>query len=96
MISIAFCIAFIDTAPLTSGVSYYSIEVEDVPRGPNELHTVGTVGNSMATDASVRFGDGLAGRVAETREPLLIRGLVGPPPCSRPRRWAASRSCWWI
>jgi len=46
-------------------------------RGPNELHTVGTVGNSMATDARVRFGEGLAGRVAESREPLLIHGLVG-------------------
>lgn len=46
-------------------------------RGPNELHTVGTVGNSMATDARVRFGEGLAGKVAESREPLLIHGLVG-------------------
>jgi diguanylate cyclase (GGDEF)-like protein len=46
-------------------------------RGPHELHTVGTVGNSMATDARVRFGEGLAGQVAETRDPLLIDGLVG-------------------
>jgi len=30
-------VGFIDSAPLTGGVSYYSIEVEDEPRGPNEL-----------------------------------------------------------
>jgi predicted permease len=30
-------VGFIDNAPLTGGVSYYSIEVEDHPRGPDEL-----------------------------------------------------------
>jgi predicted permease len=30
-------VGFIDTAPLTGGVSYYSIQVEDHPRGPEEL-----------------------------------------------------------
>jgi predicted permease len=30
-------VGFIDTAPLTGGLSYYSIEVEDHPRGPDEL-----------------------------------------------------------
>jgi len=30
-------VGFIDSAPLSGGVSYYSIEVEDEPRGPNEL-----------------------------------------------------------
>jgi predicted permease len=41
-------VGFIDTAPLTGGVSYYSIEVEDHPRGPDELPIFA---NNLQTEA---------------------------------------------
>jgi len=42
--------------------------------GRRELRTVATRGESAAVGARVRFGHGIAGRVAATREPLLISG----------------------
>jgi len=56
--------------------------------GNRELRTVSTRGESSAVGARVAFGEGIAGRVATTREPLLISGVVehaqarmtGPPP----------------
>lgn len=44
--------------------------------GRRELRTVSTRGASSAMGARVGFGEGIAGRVALTREPLLIRGVV--------------------
>ena len=42
----------------------------------DELSTVYTLGPSGARGARVRVGKGIAGRVAETREPLLIQGRL--------------------
>jgi len=45
--------------------------------GEDELRTVATAGSSLARGARVRFGDGVAGRAASSREPLLITGSLG-------------------
>jgi diguanylate cyclase (GGDEF)-like protein len=47
-------------------------------RSGNELQTVATAGQSLARGARASFGRGIAGRVAESREPLLINGLMEP------------------
>lgn len=44
--------------------------------GGRELRTVATAGVSGAEGARVAFGEGVAGRVAATREPLLIHGTL--------------------
>lgn len=44
--------------------------------GGRELRTVATGGESAAKGARVAFGTGVAGRVAATREPLLISGQL--------------------
>ena len=45
----------------------------------DELSTVHTVGDSRAAGARVRLGEGIAGRVAASREPLLIEGHLDHP-----------------
>jgi diguanylate cyclase (GGDEF)-like protein len=45
----------------------------------NELSTVHTVGASRADGARVRVGEGIAGRVAASGEPLLIQGRLDHP-----------------
>jgi len=47
-------------------------------RSGHELQTVATAGQSLARGARATFGQGIAGRVAESREPLLINGLMEP------------------
>jgi diguanylate cyclase (GGDEF)-like protein len=47
-----------------------------------ELRTVATTAQSQARGATLRFGEGVAGRVAAAREPLLISGVL--PEGSRP------------
>ncbi|MEA3056748.1 MAG: hypothetical protein QOD30_2180, partial [Actinomycetota bacterium] len=42
----------------------------------DELHAVCVHGNDAARDAVVSLGEGIAGRVAATREPLLIQGAL--------------------
>lgn len=44
--------------------------------GGRELRTVATAGRSAAHGARVGFGEGIAGRVAATQEPLLISGRL--------------------
>ncbi len=44
--------------------------------GEDELRTVKVAGESAALGARVKVGEGIAGRVAERREPVLINGLV--------------------
>lgn len=44
--------------------------------GEDELRTVSAVGSSLAGQARVPFGVGVAGRVAVSREPLLITGKI--------------------
>ncbi len=44
---------------------------------PQHLRVVCVKGNEGAEGARVEVGDGIAGRVAVTREPLLINGVVG-------------------
>jgi diguanylate cyclase (GGDEF)-like protein len=58
----------------------------------DELSTVHTVGASRAEGARVRLGEGIAGRVAASGEPLLIQGrLDHPPDADRPQDdWPAS------
>jgi diguanylate cyclase (GGDEF)-like protein len=46
--------------------------------GEDELRTVFASGESAARGARLRFGEGIAGRVATTREPLLINGVIDP------------------
>jgi diguanylate cyclase (GGDEF)-like protein len=46
--------------------------------GEDELRTVYASGESAARGARLRFGEGIAGRVAATREPLLISGVIDP------------------
>ncbi len=52
--------------------------------GGSELRTVSVWGTSAATGARVSFGEGIAGRVAQTREPLLVSGVL------EPERWPAA------
>jgi diguanylate cyclase (GGDEF)-like protein len=58
----------------------------------DELSTVHTVGASRAEGARVRLGEGIAGRVAASGEPLLIQGrLDHPRAADRPQDdWPAS------
>ena len=43
--------------------------------GPDQLRSVCVVGNNeLAADARVRLGEGIAGHVAQSREPVLING----------------------
>ncbi|MBZ0112347.1 MAG: GGDEF domain-containing protein [Thermoanaerobaculia bacterium] len=44
--------------------------------GDDELRTVNIAGQSAAAGARMKIGQGIAGRVAETREPVLINGQV--------------------
>ena len=44
--------------------------------GERELRTVAAAGESAARGARLRFGEGIAGRVAESQEPVLISGHV--------------------
>ena len=44
--------------------------------GPDELRAVCVSGHSQAEDARQRLGEGIAGYVAEQREPLLISGAA--------------------
>ena len=46
--------------------------------GQNELRTVHTAGESGAEGARIPLGEGIAGRVAETREPVLVDGVLDP------------------
>ena len=51
--------------------------------GSDELRTVSVWGNSGACGARLGFGEGVAGRVAQTREPVLVTGVIDPA------RWSA-------
>ncbi len=44
--------------------------------GEEELRTVKVAGESAALGARIKIGEGIAGQVAESREPVLINGLV--------------------
>lgn len=44
--------------------------------GEDELRTVKVAGESAALGAKIKIGEGIAGRVAENREPVLINGLL--------------------
>jgi two-component system sensor histidine kinase KdpD len=44
----------------------------------DQLRVVAVRGSRLARDARVRMGESIAGRVARTREPLLINGEVDP------------------
>ena len=46
--------------------------------GSAELRTVSVWGSSGASGARVGFGEGIAGRVAQTREPVLVTGVIDP------------------
>ncbi len=46
--------------------------------GVDELVCVSAVGNDRALGARVRFGDGIAGRVAHTLQPVLVDGPASP------------------
>jgi hypothetical protein len=45
--------------------------------GPQELEVVCAPGNEAALGARVRFGEGVAGKVAATRDPVLVSGRAG-------------------
>jgi len=45
--------------------------------GPQELEVVCAPGNAAALGARVRFGEGVAGKVAATRDPVLVSGRAG-------------------
>lgn len=45
--------------------------------GPQELEVVCAPGNTAALGARVRFGEGVAGKVAATRDPVLVSGRAG-------------------
>ena len=47
--------------------------------GEDELRTVSVAGDSGAEGARMKVGHGIAGRVAETLEPVLINGVVEHP-----------------
>lgn len=45
--------------------------------GPEELEVVAAPSNPAALNARVRFGDGVAGKVAESCDPVLVTGRAG-------------------
>ena len=51
--------------------------------GDGELRTVSASGSSGARGARLKFGEGVAGQVAQTREPVLVTGVL------EPERWPA-------
>jgi diguanylate cyclase (GGDEF)-like protein len=53
--------------------------------GTDELRTVAMLGASPARGARVRFGEGIAGRVAASREAVLITGVIEHEPSEEPR-----------
>jgi two-component system sensor histidine kinase KdpD len=60
------------------------------------LRVVATRGSRLARDARVKMGESIAGRVATSREPLLISGLVTPddyPGYEERDRRASSAMC---
>ncbi len=57
---------------LLDGATGSVMLVED----PESLRVVATRGSRLARDAKVKMGESIAGRVATSREPLLISGLV--------------------
>lgn len=59
------------------------------------LTVVSARGNTSAVGARTRIGDGIAGHVAETREPVLLNGPAQPSeyPGYRPRRRIDSAMC---
>ncbi len=46
--------------------------------GDGELRTVSASGSSGARGARLKFGEGVAGQVAQTREPVLVTGVLEP------------------
>ena len=42
--------------------------------GPDQLRSVCVLGNPLAADARVKIGEGIAGHVAQSGEPMLIKG----------------------
>ncbi len=46
--------------------------------GEDQLRVVATRGSRLTRDARVKLGESIAGRVARSREPLLINGVVTP------------------
>ncbi len=54
--------------------------------GDEELRTVCSKGESGAQGARVKLGEGIAGRVAGTREPLLVTGVLDPARRAREER----------
>ncbi|MDD5562768.1 MAG: EAL domain-containing protein [Thermoanaerobaculaceae bacterium] len=46
--------------------------------GDGELRTVSVSGSSGARGARLKFGEGVAGQVAQTREPVLVTGVLEP------------------
>lgn len=49
-------------------------------RGESGLQTVAVAGESAARGAHLRLGEAIAGRVAASREPVLVHGTVVRPP----------------
>lgn len=55
-------------------------------QGDGELRTVAASDSSYALGARVRLGEGIAGRVAATREPLMVQGALSARATQRSRR----------
>jgi diguanylate cyclase (GGDEF)-like protein len=55
-------------------------------QGDGELRTVAASDSSFAVGARVRLGESIAGRVAETREPLMVQGALSDRSTARSRR----------
>ncbi len=55
-------------------------------QGDGELRTVAASESSCATGARVRLGEGIAGRVASSREPLMVQGALSQRTTPRSRR----------
>ena len=46
--------------------------------GPDELACVSAVGNPRAVGSRTRYGEGITGRVARTRTPVIVQGTASP------------------
>ena len=64
------------------GVRHELLDTHDgsimLVHGDGELRTVSVSGSSGARGARLKFGEGIAGQVAETREPVLVTGVLDP------------------
>ena len=99
-------VGFIDAAPLSGGLDYFSIEVEDQPRGPEELPVFGsnartepgyleTMGIGLLEGRTLQKGDGADGtRAVVVSKSFAEHWWPGQSPIGRRMRFGFQDEDW--